>query len=95
DFGDITYLKAHLETGRTHQIRVHMAYIGHALLGDEVYAGAKTRFEKLHAPLFDGQILHARRLSFTHPITKEEMDFECPLPENFEKLLCILKNRKD
>ena len=91
--GSVTYLKAYLETGRTHQIRVHMAYIGHALLGDETYGGGKIRFEKLHSPLFDGQILHARRISFIHPRTKEKMDFECPLPENFENLLTILRNQ--
>ena len=90
-FGDITYIKCLLETGRTHQIRVHMAYIGHHLLGDEVYATGKTRFEKLHAPLFDGQALHAKRLTLTHPTTKERMTFECKLPDNFEKLLGILR----
>ena len=90
-FGDVSYIKLNLETGRTHQIRVHMAYIGHPLLGDEVYTSTKTRFEKQHAPLFDGQILHAKRLSFTHPKTGERMEFESPLPENFEKLLSILR----
>ena len=91
-FGDVTYLKLRLETGRTHQIRVHMAYIGHPLLGDEVYSTNKTRFEKLHAPLFDGQMLHAMHLSFLHPTTKEKMEFEAPLPDNFSKLLDILRN---
>jgi 23S rRNA pseudouridine1911/1915/1917 synthase len=90
-FGDVSYIKLKLETGRTHQIRVHMAYIGHPLLGDEVYTSTKTRFEKQHAPLFDGQILHAKRLSFTHPKTGERMEFESPLPENFEELLKILR----
>ncbi len=91
DFCDITYLKLFLETGRTHQIRVHMAYLGHALLGDEVYSTNRIRFEKLHASLFDGQMLHAKRLSFTHPRTKERMTFECDLPDNFKKLLDILE----
>ena len=90
-FGDVSYIKLKLETGRTHQIRVHMAYIGHPLLGDEVYTSTKTRFEKQHAPLFDGQILHAKRLSFTHPKTGERMEFKSPLPENFEELLSILR----
>ncbi|MBQ7363220.1 MAG: RluA family pseudouridine synthase [Clostridia bacterium] len=90
-FGDVTYLKLKLETGRTHQIRVHMAARGHALLGDEVYAPGKIPFEKRHAPLFDGQILHAKRLSFTHPTTGERVSFECDLPENFKRLLEILK----
>ena len=91
EFGQATHLKLLLETGRTHQIRVHMAHIGHTLFGDEVYATNKTRFEKLHASLFDGQALHARRLSLTHPTTKERMEFECELPDNFKKLLEILR----
>lgn len=94
-YGDITYIKCFLETGRTHQIRVHMAYIGHHLLGDEVYATGKTRFEKLHAPLFDGQILHAKRLTLTHPKTKDRMTFECELPSNFNRILDILKNESN
>ena len=89
-YGQITYLQLKLETGRTHQIRVHMSHLGHALLGDEVYASTKTLFEKQHAPLFDGQILHAKRLSLTHPRTKERMTFECELPDNFKKLIEIL-----
>ena len=92
-YGQITYLKLKLETGRTHQIRVHMSYLGHALLGDEVYASTKTLFEKQHAPLFDGQILHAKRLSLTHPKTKERMTFECELPDNFKKLITILEKQ--
>ncbi len=90
-YGDITYLRLVLETGRTHQIRVHMSYKGHALLGDEVYAKTKTRFEKLHAPLFDGQALHAKRLTLTHPRTNERMTFECELPKNFKKMLVLLE----
>ena len=90
-YGDVTYLRLILETGRTHQIRVHMSYKGHALLGDEVYAKTKTRFEKLHAPLFDGQALHAKRLELTHPRTNERMTFECELPENFKKMLRLLE----
>ena len=90
-YGEVTYLRLILETGRTHQIRVHMSYKGHALLGDEVYAKTKTRFEKLHAPLFDGQALHAKRLELTHPRTNERMTFECELPENFKKMLRLLE----
>ncbi len=90
-YGELSYVKCRLETGRTHQIRVHMSYTGHALLGDEVYGGTKTRFEKLHPSLFDGQVLHAKRLSFTHPRTRERMTFECELPDNFKKLLDILR----
>lgn len=91
-FGQVTYLKLMLETGRTHQIRVHMSYLGHALLGDEVYSSAKTVFEKQHAPLFNGQTLHAKRLTLTHPRTGERMSFECELPEDFKRALEILEN---
>ena len=92
-YGQISYLKLRLETGRTHQIRVHMSHLGHALLGDEVYASTKIPFEKQHAPLFDGQILHARRLSLTHPRTGERMTFECELPNNFKRLIEILDSQ--
>lgn len=92
EFGKITYLKLRLETGRTHQIRVHMSHLGHPLLGDTVYGGGKTPFEKKHAPLFSGQTLHAARLSFTHPRTGERMSFECPLPDYFQRLIYILEN---
>lgn len=90
-YGAISYLKLRLETGRTHQIRVHMSHLGHPLLGDAVYGGGKTTFEKRHAPLLSGQALHAKHLSFRHPTTGEIMDFECPLPDNFEELLSILR----
>ena len=90
-FGEVSYLKLRLETGRTHQIRVHMSYTGHALLGDEVYAKTKTAFEKKHPALFDGQALHARRLELTHPKTGERMSFECPLPDNFKKAVELLE----
>ena len=91
-YGQISYLKLTLETGRTHQIRVHMSHLGHALIGDEVYSSTKITFEKQHAPLLDGQILHAKRLSLTHPRTGERMTFECELPDNFKKLLDILES---
>ncbi len=90
-YGQISYLSLELETGRTHQIRVHMSYTGHPLLGDPVYAKTKTRFEQLHPALFDGQALHAKRLTLTHPKTKERMTFECELPENFKKCIEILE----
>ncbi len=73
-------VECRLHTGRTHQIRVHMAHIGHPVAGDEVYGGGKTRFERANAALFDGQALHARRLSFRHPRTGEKVTFECELP---------------
>ena len=93
-FGSVSYLKLVLETGRTHQIRVHMSHLGHPLLGDEVYGGGRTPFERRHAPLFSGQALHAKRLSLTHPTTGERMEFECELPENFEKILSILREKQ-
>lgn len=89
-YGKITHLKLVLETGRTHQIRVHMSHTGHPLLGDSVYGGGKTQFEKTHAKLLCGQALHAKRLSLTHPRTKERMTFESELPEDFKKLIEIL-----
>lgn len=93
-FGSISYLSLQLETGRTHQIRVHMSYTGHALLGDEVYAKNKTQFEKRHPSLFSGQALHAIKLTLTHPKTKERMTFECDLPEEFKKALELLRNEQ-
>ena len=94
-FGEVSYLKLRLETGRTHQIRVHMSYKGHALLGDEVYATSKTAFEKKHPALFSGQALHARKLELTHPESGERMSFECPLPESFEKALELLRKEQN
>ena len=93
-FGDITYLTLKLETGRTHQIRVHLSSIGHPVLGDTTYGGGKTLFERKHAALFDGQCLHAARLTFTHPRTGEEMTFSCPLPATFTALLDILRRER-
>ena len=80
-FPGCTHIACRLETGRTHQIRVHMAHIGHPLLGDTVY-GSKTPY-----PGLAGQCLHARTLTFTHPRTGERMTVECPLPDWFEALL--------
>ncbi len=90
-FGEVSYLALRLETGRTHQIRVHMSYTGHPLLGDGLYSQSKTNFEKKHPCLFTGQALHARRLELTHPKSGERMVFECPTPEYFEKALEMLK----
>ena len=92
-FPGITYLSLELETGRTHQIRVHMAYKGHPLLGDETYGGGHTPFEKAHASDLSGQCLHAKELRFTHPCTGEPMAFTCVLPESFQHLLYILRQQ--
>lgn len=91
EFPSFTYAKMTLETGRTHQIRVHTSYIGHPIIGDTVYGAGKTQFERAHARLLDGQCLHARELSFPHPRTKQLMHFECELPDNFKALLNILE----
>lgn len=90
-FGAITHLILNLETGRTHQIRVHLSSLGHPLLGDTVYGGGKTPFEKKHSAYLDGQCLHAARLSFVHPRTGEPLSFEAALPQDFEALLTILR----
>lgn len=85
-FQNYTYIECQLETGRTHQIRVHMASIGYPLLGDEVYApGRKHPFH------LDGQTLHAKILGFIHPVLREYIELDAPLPEYFEALLNNLK----
>lgn len=81
-----TYIECQLETGRTHQIRVHMASIKHPLLGDDVYGPKKSKYT------LEGQCLHAKVLGFVHPRTGEYMEFEVALPEYFEKLLNKLDN---
>ena len=90
-FGGFTHVECELETGRTHQIRVHMASIGHPLVGDTVYGGGATPFESRHKAYISGQCLFASELTLTHPSTKAECHFSAPLPENFEKLLQILR----
>lgn len=84
-FKNSTLVKCRLETGRTHQIRVHLAYIGHPLVGDDVYGYKKQRFN------LKGQMLHAAVLGFVHPSTGDYMEFFSPVPEYFERILCILK----
>ena len=90
-FGAFTHIECELETGRTHQIRVHMASIGHPLVGDTVYGGGQTPFEHKHKAYISGQCLFAERLTLTHPKTGEKMNFTAPLPQSFEKLLEILR----
>lgn len=89
-----TYIECRLETGRTHQIRVHMAAKGHPLLGDEVYGGGSTPFGARHKSLIRGQTLHACELYLTHPTTGERMHFTAPQPPEMTKLLEIL-SRED
>lgn len=86
--GKYTYIECQLETGRTHQIRVHMASIGHPLLGDSVYSNVKQPFK------LEGQTLHAMTIGFQHPRTENYIEFEAPLPEYFESLLLKMRNVK-
>ena len=83
-FADYTLLDVQLDTGRTHQIRVHMAYISHPVVGDKLYGYKKQKFN------LEGQLLHAYSLEFLHPKTKEKVKFTAPLPEDFKKILSIL-----
>ncbi len=87
-FGELTYIECRLETGRTHQIRVHLASIGHPLLGDTVYGSSRSTFKT------DGQVLHAYILGFRQPSTGEYIETEAPLPEYFKKILNILSSRQ-
>lgn len=80
-FGKATYVECRLETGRTHQIRVHLSSIGHPLLGDTVYGSSKNPYG------LQGQTLHAMILGFTHPYYEKYVEFEAPLPEYFQKML--------
>jgi len=82
--GTFNLIELRLETGRTHQIRVHMAYIGHPLLGDTVYGPLRQPFN------LSGQLLHARILGFVHPVSKKYMEFESPIPDYFKKIIVKL-----
>ena len=94
-FGTFAYVRCQLETGRTHQIRVHMSSLGHPLLGDPVYGGNGTQFEARHRSLFAGQCLHAAELRLIHPRTEREMHFEAALPANFDTVLALLRKEYD
>ena len=83
----VTHLRCRLETGRTHQIRVHMAYIGHPILGDTVYGAKKP------VPGLTGQCLHAAGLRFVHPRTGEPVELHCPLPPEFTAMLQKLQSK--
>ena len=84
-FKENTLLEINLETGRTHQIRVHLSQIGYPIVGDMVYSNGKNKFG------VQGQMLHAWKIKFLHPITGKEMEIEAPLPQYFEKILDDLK----
>ena len=96
EIGGVSLISCQPVTGRTHQIRVHMAHIGHAIVGDPLYAGRQWR--NLGDPRvqtacrsFPRQALHARRLEFTHPVSGEEVSFEAPIPDDLEELLTALR----
>jgi len=84
-YDGFTYIEVKIKTGRTHQIRVHMAEIGYPIVGDEVYSNGRNPFN------VKGQMLHAVKLGFIHPTTKQKIVFEAPLPEYFEEILEKLK----
>lgn len=90
DGQSFTLVRCELETGRTHQIRVHLSSVGHPLLGDPIYGGTNTRFEARHKGLISGQALHAGALTFTHPRTKQTVHFTCPLPDDMQKTVQLL-----
>ena len=87
NYGKYAYIECQLETGRTHQIRVHMSSIGHPLLGDDVYGSGKSPYR------LEGQTLHARVLGFVHPSTRKYMEFEAPLPDYFKEIIVDLENK--
>lgn len=80
-YDGFTYIEVNIKTGRTHQIRVHMAEIGYPIVGDEVYSNGRNPFN------VKGQMLHAKELEFVHPTTKKSVKFEAPLPEYFKNVL--------
>lgn len=94
-FDGAAYAEFRLETGRTHQIRVHCEHIGHPVLGDPVYGGLKTKLGQQYASVLQGQCLHAKTISFRHPVSGELMRFDSGLPEYFEYVLNKLRNKSE
>ena len=94
-FGQMALVECRLETGRTHQIRVHMASLGHPLLGDPVYGGDGTKFEARHRAHICGQCLFAGELALVHPRTGEEMRFTAPIPEDFNTVLALIEKESE
>jgi len=86
-FSKYTLIRLKLETGRTHQIRVHMKYIGHPVVGDDVYGSKTNKFN------LNGQLLHSKSLGFVHPTTGEYMEFDSQLPDYFLRVLKIISER--
>jgi 23S rRNA pseudouridine1911/1915/1917 synthase len=98
EFAGTSMVSCQPVTGRTHQIRVHMAHIGHAIVGDPLYAGRQWRNivdprARASCRSFPRQALHAWRLAFEHPATKEEVAFEAPLPGDLQNLIAVLRQR--
>ena len=87
-YKDYTLLEINIETGRTHQIRVHMSQIGYPVVGDYIYSNGKNPFG------VEGQLLHSKKLEFVHPVSNKKMILEAPLPEEFERVLKILEKEK-
>ena len=87
-----TYLEVKLETGRTHQIRVHFASKGHPVMGDTVYGGGNSEFERRNGEILSGQCLHAKYIGFIDPITGKKMEFDSPLPDYFTEILNKLRS---
>jgi 23S rRNA pseudouridine1911/1915/1917 synthase len=98
DIPKISLIECELETGRTHQIRVHLKYKGTSLLGDRQYGKKNARFKKINSDFLNklsklsGQALHAKTLEFTHPLTKKRINFNSELPNSFKKILSLLEN---
>ncbi len=99
-YGDVTYISLSLETGRTHQIRVHLEHIGHPVVGDSAYGGRrklayvdKDRFKKIMS-IMKRQALHAKSLTLQHPLSGKEVTYEAPLPKDMKNFLSFLKDIK-